>query len=460
MSETSKSPAHHKPHSVKFSNGLGYILATAGASVGLGNIWRFPYLAAKYGGGAFVLTYFLLAITFGSTLIISETALGRASGKSPVGAFKHFSTKLPFRFGGWLNAIIPLLILSYYIAIGGWVTKYFFSYLVGEQQAMALDDYFGNFIGSAGSSEFWFLVFAACTIAIIAAGVNKGIEKVSRILMPLLVILGVIIAIYTITRPGAMEGVKYTLIPRFEDFSLMTIVAALGQMFFSLSIAMGILYAYGSYMKKEDDIEKATLQIELFDTVIAILAALMIIPGIFAFGDPSQLQAGPSLLFISMPKIFVSMGIGRLIGALFFAMVFFAAVTSAIALMEPAVATVSQELKLKRSTSIVIVSAILLVIGSASALGFNALDFVQIAGMTILDMLDFLTNTIMMPIAAFLTCALVIYKGVNIVSDEVKISSKFRQEKMYSVMVRFIAPIGLVIILFSSLASTFGLLSI
>lgn len=233
-----------------FSGKLGYVLAVAGSAVGLGNIWRFPYLAAKYGGGIFLLTYLILMLTFGYALIVSETALGRMTKKSPVGAFQAFSEKLPFKLGGWINAVIPMLIVPYYSVIGGWVVKYLFEYLRGGTQVLAQDDYFTGFISDGISAEVWFLLFSLVVIVVLFAGVKHGVERVSKVMMPLLVILAVFVAGYSMTRPGALEGVKYFLIPNFENFSWMTVVAAMGQMFYSLSIAMGILYTYGSYMKK------------------------------------------------------------------------------------------------------------------------------------------------------------------------------------------------------------------
>ena len=303
-----------------FSGKIGFVLSAAGASVGLGNIWRFPYLAAKYGGAIFLLVYIILAMTFGYTMIIAETSIGRMTGKSPVGAYKTFSDKPALRVGGWINAIIPILIVPYYSVIGGWVIKYLAEYLMGKAHLVAEDGYFSSFISNGVSSELCFLVFTAMTLAIIFAGVENGIERVSKIMMPILVVLSLIIAVYSVTRPGALEGVKYFLVPNLDNFSWMTVVSAMGQMFYSLSIAMGILITFGSYMKKDVPIEISTRNVEVFDTAIAIMAGLMIIPAVFAFsgGDPSALKAGPSLMFITIPKVFDSMGLGTPIGILFF----------------------------------------------------------------------------------------------------------------------------------------------
>lgn len=444
-----------------FSGKLGYVLAVAGSAVGLGNIWRFPYLAAKYGGGIFLLVYLILMLTFGYVLIVSETTLGRLTRKSPVGAFNAFGKSLPFKIGGWINAVIPMLIIPYYSVIGGWVFKYLFEYLRGSTDALAEDSYFTGFITAGASVEVWFLIFTLVVLLIIVAGVEHGIEKVSKMMMPVLVILAVVVSIYSVTRPGALEGVKYFLIPNFDNFSWMTIVAAMGQMFYSLSIAMGILYTYGSYMKKDVDIEQSTSQIEVFDTAIAFLAGLMIIPAVFSFfnGDPEKLKAGPSLMFITLPKVFASMGMGRIIGVVFFLLVLLAALTSAISLAESCVSTLEDQLGWKRNIASVVIGIIIVVLGSFSALGFGMLDFVQILGMSILDFFDFLTNSLMMPIAALSTCILIVYVvGVDKIVEEVETSSKFKRKGIYKFFIKYLAPICILIILVSSIASVFGLI--
>ena len=448
---------------VKFSGNLGYILAVAGSAVGLGNIWRFPYLAAKYGGGMFLLVYLILMLTFGYALMMSETALGRMTGKSPVGAFQSFGNKKWLKFGGWINAIIPILIAPYYCVIGGWVVKYLFEYLRGNSTALATDSYFDTFTANSVTSEICFVIFALMSFLVIAAGVKNGIEKVSKIVMPMLVVLAVITAVYSVTRPGAWEGVKYFIIPNFKNFSLMTVVAAMGQMFYSLSLAMGILYTYGSYLNKDADIEKNTKQVELFDTGIAVLAGLMIIPAVFAFsgGDMETLQAGPSLMFITIPKVFESMGMSNVIGAIFFFMVLFAALTSAISLFETSVATFMDELGWSRIKSNIVMLVIVIALGTACVLGFGAWNFIQLGGMTILDVFDFMTNSVMMPISALFTCILIMcVVGRDKVAEEVKLSSQFKRQKLYNFVIKYLAPVFLIIILISSIADVFGWISI
>lgn len=446
-----------------FSGKIGFVLSAAGASVGLGNIWRFPYLAAKYGGAIFLLVYIILAMTFGYTMIIAETSIGRMTGKSPVGAYKSFSDKPALRVGGWINAIIPILIVPYYSVIGGWVIKYLAEYLMGKAHLVAEDGYFSSFISNGVSSELCFLVFTAMTLAIIFAGVENGIERVSKIMMPILVVLSLIIAVYSVTRPGALEGVKYFLVPNLDNFSWMTVVSAMGQMFYSLSIAMGILVTFGSYMKKDVSIEESTKNVEIFDTAIAIMAGLMIIPAVFAFsgGDPDTLQAGPALMFITIPKVFDSMGMGTIVGVLFFLLVLFAAMTSSIALTESAVSTFEDELGWGRKKATVMIGIIMLALGTLSSLGYGPLAAVEIIGMQFLDFFDFLTNSVMMPIAAVATCLLVSRViGVKGIEEEVLHGEQsFKRKKVFRVMIQYLGPVFAVIILVSSVANAFGWIS-
>ena len=441
---------------------MGFVLSAAGASVGLGNIWRFPYLAAKYGGGIFLLIYIVLALTFGYTMITAETAIGRMTQKSPVGAYKKFGKSKWLSFGGWINAVIPILIVPYYSVIGGWVIKYLAEYIMGNGKQLAADGYFGGFI-SNGSAELCFLAFTALTVAIIFGGVRHGVERVSKFMMPVLVVLSVIITIFSVTRPGALEGVKYFLIPNFSNFSWMTVVSAMGQMFYSLSIAMGILITFGSYMKKNVSIEKSTENVEIFDTGIAIMAGLMIIPAVFAFsgGSTENLKAGPSLMFITIPKVFADMSMGGFVGILFFLLVLCAALTSSIALTESAVSTFQDELGWGRKKSTLIITGIMVLLGTLSSLGYGPLGSVQILGMQFLDFFDFLTNSVMMPVAAIATCLLVSrVMGVRKIEEEMtQENGTFKRKKIFNFMIKYLCPIFAAVILISSVANAFGIIS-
>lgn len=442
-----------------FSNRLGFVLAAAGSAVGLGNIWRFPYLAAQYGGGTFLLVYVILTVTFGFALMIAETAIGRKTGLSAIGAFQKLDKR--FSILGWLASLVPILIFPYYSVIGGWVIKYFATFIGGDVHNAASDTFFSEFISSSFEPIGWFVLFIALTAVIVFFGVEKGIEKVSKIMMPILVILTVVIAVYGLTVDGAMEGVIYYLKPNLKDFSVKTILAAMGQMFYSMSLAMGIMVTYGSYMKKTDNLEKSVRNIEWFDTGIAFMAGLMIIPAVFAFsgGTTENLKAGPSLMFITLPKVFDNMAIGSVVGAVFFLLVFFAALTSSISLMETIVSIFMDKLKWSRKFTCVVVAVVSLLMGIPSSLGFSSWsDITFFNNLSILDTFDFISNSVLMPIVALFTCILVgfIIKPKAVVDEVKETDGTFKSEKLFAVMIKWIAPIFLIVILASSIASSLG----
>ena len=445
-----------------FTGKIGFVLAAAGSAVGLGNIWRFPYLAAKYGGGIFLLVYILLSVTFGFSLMVAEISLGRRTGKSAIDAFGALDKR--FSWAGIIAALVPTVILPYYSVIGGWVLKYMFGFALGESGAMADDAYFGNYISSVGEPLVWFAIFIGITSVIVLFGVERGIEKVSKVMMPVLVVLTLFISIYTIaTMDGAWDGVIYYLKPDFSKFSIMTVVAAMGQLFYSMSLAMGIMITFGSYMKKDINVEKSVKQIEIFDTGVAFLAGLMIIPAVFAFsgGDEAALGQGPGLMFVTLPKVFETMPGGTVIGAAFFIMVFLAALTSSISLMETVVSIFMDRLKIGRKTSCVIVLGISIALGIPSSLGYSAWSDVKVLGMQLLDLFDFVSNSIMMPIIAFITCifvSFVIKPGT--ITDEVSLSGEFKWRRLYNVMIKYVAPVCILAILVSSILSAAGVISI
>lgn len=445
-----------------FSGKLGFVLAAAGSAVGLGNIWRFPYLAAKYGGGTFLFIYLILAVTFGFTLMTAEIAIGRKTGLSAIGAFTILDKR--FKFLGILASAVPIIIFPYYSVIGGWVVKYFFVFVTGSGHTAAGDSYFTDFIGGTFEPIGWFFLFIAVTAVIVGFGVEQGIEKVSKFMMPILVLLTLFVALYGLTIDGAMDGLSYYLKPHMADVSAKTILAAMGQLFYSMSLAMGIMITYGSYMKKENHLESSVRQIEIFDTGVAFLAGLMIIPAVFAFsgGDSSALQAGPGLMFITLPKVFGNMKFGNVVGTVFFLLVFFAALTSAISLMETIVSILRDKLGWTRKGTCVFVTILALVMGVPSSLGFGPLSFISWMGMSVLDIMDFISNSVLMPIVAFFTC---IFIGFVIkpstIADEVKVTDgTFKGEKLFAVMIKWIAPIFLVLILLSSVASALGIFTL
>ena len=445
-----------------FTGKLGFVLAAAGSAVGLGNLWRFPYLAAQYGGGIFLLVYVILAFTFGFTLMTTEIAIGRKTGKSAISAFGALDKR--FAFIGGLSSIVPVIITPYYCVIGGWVTKYLGVYLSSAGRAAAEDGYFGAFISQPWQPLVWFFVFVLATSVVVILGVEKGIEKASKIMMPILLLLSIVIAIYSCTRPGAIDGILYYVRPDFSKLSVKTVLAALGQLFYSMSLAMGIMITYGSYMQKSTDLESSVRQIEFFDTLIAFLAGLMIIPAVFVFsgGDESAMGAGPGLMFITLPKVFLSMPGGQLIGGAFFFLVLFAALTSSISLMETIVSILMDRLGWNRLFSTVMSTIFVLLAGIPSSLGFGVWSHVTPLGMDILDFFDFLSNTLLMPIVSFLICFIVAYilKPDFIIEEAKAEGATFRTEKFYRFMIRVVAPIGIVAIWVSSMAASLGLISL
>lgn len=444
-----------------FTGRIGFVFAAAGSAVGLGNLWRFPYLAAKYGGGIFLLVYIILAVTFGFTLMMAEIAIGRKTGKSAIEAYGTLNKK--WGFVGKLTAIVPMIILPYYCVIGGWVVKYFATFATGKSEMAATDGYFNGFISQTAEPLIWLLVYIALTAVVVMLGVEKGIEKFSKILMPVLVVLSIAIAIYTITLDGAAEGVKYYFMPDFSKFSVMTVLAALGQLFYSMSISMGILITYGSYMPKNTSIEKSVHQIELFDSGIAIIAGLMIVPSVFVFtgGDEAMLQKGAGLMFEMLPKIFNTLPLGNILGIVFFLLVFFAALTSSISLMETVVSIIQDKTHMKRRAVCLIVVAGCILLAIPSSLGYGIWDGVKVLGMNFLDFFDFISNSVIMPIVAILTCVFVGYiVKPKTLAEEIALTGKFKSEKIFTIIIKYIAPICILAILISSVLNSLGVINI
>ena len=458
-----------------FSGKMGFVFAAAASAVGLGNLWRFPYLAAKYGGGAFLIIYLVLVVTFGFALMMAESALGRHTQRSAIGAFRAYGKK--YAFIGVIAAIVPFILVSFYVVVGGWVTKYAVAYLTTPAAELASPDYFGAFITSGGADTFlWMFLFIAISSIVIALGVKRGIEKTNRILMPTLIAMSIAIAVFGCCQPGALEGIAYYLVPDFTKFSFEMVVAAMGQMFFSLSLACGTMITYGSYLKRSENLEKSVRRIELFDTGIALLAGLMIIPVCFAvMGDGAEVagNAGPSLMFMVLPRLFAQFGdLGNVIGAVFFVLVLFAAFTSCISMIETNVSVVVDGLKCSRRKAIIINIVFVFVAATLCNLGYNAWLGVDpmnaIFGIgspgdhQILDFLDFISNTIMMPVVALLTCIFVGYiiKPDELIAEVEQPGVTFRAKKLFVVMIKYIAPVFVVIILVGYILMTAGVISL
>ncbi len=441
-----------------FSSKLGFVLAAAGSAVGLGNIWRFPYLTAKYGGGIFLLVYLILVLTFGYSIMSLEIAIGRKTKQSPVGAYSRFGKK--YAWVGWLTVIIPFLISGYYSVIGGWVLKYLMVYIQNLTVSAANSDFFTEFTSKPIEPIIYQAVFIALSAIILVAGVKSGVERASKVLMPILVVLSIAIALYVLTLPGAMEGVKYVLIPDFSNFGFQTIVGALGQMFYSMSLAMGIMITFGSYLGKSDDIEKSVRNVEIFDTAIAIIATFMIVPAVFAL-DKSQLNQGAGLMFITLPKVFNQIPFGAVVGGEFFVLVAFAALTSYISIQEVLISSVCDLFKMKRVYAVIICVVASCLLGIPASLGFGVWDGVTFFGYSILDFVDMIANSFLLPIAALVTCIIFGWLvGLKPIRDEIELSSAFRRKRIFNVIIKYVGPVFLAIIVLTNILQILGIVSI
>lgn len=451
-----------------FSGSLGFILAAAGSAVGLGNIWRFPYLAARGGGGLFLVIYILLAITFGFTLLITEVAMGRRSQQGPLTAYGFFCKG--WKRLGMLAFAIPFLIYPYYCVIGGWVLKYLTTYLTFSGQEAVADGYFTSFITSQWSPLIFTGAFCVLSYYIVYKGVERGIEAFSRILMPMLLFMVIFICIYSlcishtdadgVTRTG-LQGAALYFIPNFEGLTLHHLLSvtldAMGQLFYSLSIAMGIMITYGSYLKRDVNLGKAVDHIEVCDTIIAVLAGMMIVPAVYVFMGTEGMSAGPSLMFVALPRVFDSLGLfGQVIGALFFLLVSFAALTSAMSLLEACTSSFMDKFGWTRRRAVGRVALMSAVISVIVCLGYNVLYFEYTlpngAVAQILDILDYVTNNVMMPILAILTCILIGWVATpRLLVGEMRCNGyRFRRKVIYLIMLRFVAPILLLVLLYTA----------
>ena len=455
-----------------FKGSIGFVLAAAGSAVGLGNIWRFPYLAARDGGGMFLVIYFILVLTFGFTLLITEISIGRKTKQSPLTAYGKLHSK--WKGLGIVACLVPVIILPYYCVIGGWVVKYFLLYITGNGTNAAQDGYFTSFISGSVEPIIMMVIFLAAVMVIILRGVNKGIESLSKVLMPLLILLVLVIAVFSmtishtddngVTRTG-LQGLGVYVIPDFQGMTLKsffsTLLDATGQLFFSLSVAMGIMIAYWSYVRDDANIETSINQIEIFDTMIAFLAGAMIIPAVYTFSGSEGLGAsGPGLMFVSLPKVFSSMGtIGNFVGCLFFAIVLFAALTSAISIMEAVVSSFMDRFHVPRKRATLLETLVGLVIAVIVCLGYNLLYFELPlpTGSTaqILDILDYISNNILMPLVAIGTCILIgwVLKPQVVINEVEKNGTKMGRKTLYIVMIKFIAPVMLGVLFLKSVGA-------
>lgn len=451
-----------------FSGQLGFVLAAAGSAVGVGNLWRFPYLAAKDGGGLFLLIYLVLVLTFGFTLLTSDIAIGRKTKKSAIHAYEALHKK--WKFLGIFTFLVPVLIMTYYAVIGGWITRYAVVYFTGQAKAAATDDFFTSFITSPVAPAVYGALFMAVTALVVYNGVEGGIEKVAKFMMPILLVIIVVIAGYSLTlshtdesgltRTG-MEGLMVYLKPDFTGLTvqrfLQILLDAMSQLFFSLSVSMGIMITYGSYVKSDVNLNKAINQIEIFDTVIAFLAGLMIIPAIYVFAGTEGMGAGPSLMFVSLPKVFDAMGpAGTFVGGMFFVMAIFATLTSCISVLEPIVSNFMEVFHTTRKKTTLVLGLIYIGASIVIALGYS-IFYVEVTLPNgsigqLLDIADYISNSVMMPfISLFSTIFIGWVIGPKVIIDEVESTGdKFGRKRVYEIMIKYVTPIMMLILALQS----------
>ncbi len=451
-----------------FSGQLGFVLAAAGSAVGVGNLWRFPYLAAKDGGGLFLIIYFILVLTFGFTLLTSDIAIGRRTQKSAIGAYEQMRPR--WKGLGILTFLVPVLIMTYYAVIGGWITKYAVVYVSGQASAAAADDYFTSFITSPVLPVVFALLFMGVTALIVYNGVQNGIEKVSRWMMPVLLVLVVVIACYSLTLSHTnadgqvvtgWQGFLYYLTPNLEGLTvqrfLQILLDAMSQLFFSLSVSMGIMITYGSYVRPEVDLNRAVNQIEIFDTGVAFLAGMMIIPAVYVFSGTEGMGAGPSLMFVSLPKVFAAMGrAGTAVGILFFVTAIFATLSSCISVLESITANCMEIFHTSRKKTVLVLSVIYLAASAVITLGYSVF-YVEVmlpngSVGQLLDIMDYVSNSVMMPFIALLSTVLIGWVMTpDYVIDEMERNGEtFRRKKLYRVMIRYVAPVMMFVLFLQS----------
>jgi NSS family neurotransmitter:Na+ symporter len=452
-----------------FSGQLGFVLTAAGCAVGLGNIWRFPYLAAKDGGGIFLLVYLILAATFGFTLLTTEIAIGRKTQKCALFAYKAVNHS--FRHLGTISCLIPVILMSYYCVVGGWVMKYAVAFITGNGTQTVEDGYFQGFISSQYEPIVYMLIFFGVTAIIVSRGVNRGIEKFSKTIMPILFLMIIGIAIFSVTlshtdsdgtvRTG-LQGLKFFAVPDFENLTLeklsITFLDAIGQLFYSLSLASGIMVSYGSYVKKDEKLVQSINRIEFFDTLVAFLAGFMIIPAVYVFSGYSGLESsGPGLMFINLPKVFSSIGTaGNIVGIIFFVMVVFAALTSSVGMMEAFVSGYIDKYNISRRKCTWLSFAVITLMAVVVCLGYNVfyfeLNMPNGVKAQVLDVLDYVSNNVMMPLLEIGTCILIGWVATPdyIIGELTSTGESFMRRKLYAVMIRYVVPILLCVLLAKS----------
>ncbi len=433
-----------------FTSNIGVIAAAAGSAIGLGNIWRFPYILGENGGGAFLFIYLAFVLGIGIPVMLSEFTIGRRAQRNPVGAFKKLAPKRPWFLIGIMGVVAAFMILSFYAAVAGWTLEYIYQSVTNSfagKTPVQLRDMFEDFRTGSWRPVIWFLVFMLFTAGIVISGVHKGIEKYTKILMPVLLVILIILSIRAVTLPGARAGLAFLFKPDFSKITAGTILEALGQAFFSLSIGMGTLITYGSYIQKKDNLSGIAISVSLADTFIAVLAGIAIFPAVFAFGiDPA---AEEGLVFITLPTIFQQMAGGYFFSLLFFILLGVAALTSTISVLEVVVAYFSEELNISRKKATLIATLSISVLGIFAAASWGWFSTFSIAGNNFFGILNFTSANILLPIGGlFIVLFVGWFMGRNKVRDEISNqgSLKARMVGVFLFLVRFIAPVAIAMV--------------
>lgn len=437
-----------------FSSKLGIIAAAAGSAIGLGNIWKFPYITGVFGGAAFILVYLICIAMIGLPVMLSEFLIGRRAQRNAIGSFKQLKPNTPWFMTGWMGFLSAFMILSFYGVVAGWCLDYIVKAAMNSFSGMSPDDIgntFGGLISSTWTPIIWQLIFMALTAGVLMGGVKDGIEKYAKILMPLLLVIIVVLDIRAITLPGASEGIAFLLKPDFSKLSGAAVLSALGHAFFSLSLGMGTMITYGSYIGKKENLAETALQVTIADTAIALLAGLAIFPAVFAFGiEPA---AGPGLVFVTLPNVFNQMPGGYFFGILFFVLLTVAALTSSISILEVVVAYFTEDLKMNRHKATVIATVAISVVGIFCSLSMGPMAGVKFpiigGSVNFFDWLDWISANLLLPLGGLFIS---LFVGFGMVKDDVKDevtnsgTLKFGLFDTFIFASKFIAPLGILIV--------------
>jgi NSS family neurotransmitter:Na+ symporter len=437
-----------------FGSKLGILAAAAGSAIGLGNIWKFPYITGKNGGAAFILVYLVCIALIGLPVMISEFVLGRKTQANAVGSFKKIEPKKPWFLSGYLATLTAFIILSYYAMIAGWILSYIGRAATGKIVSVApanLGAYFEGIIGNSTESIICTFVVIVLTALVVISGIKNGVEKYCKILMPVLFGILILLMFRSLTLDGASKGVEFLFKPDFSQLTTKGVLEALGHSFFTLSLGMGIILTYGSYIDRKEDIVKLAIQVTIADTVIALMAGLVIFPAVFAYGlEPTK---GAGLIFVTLPAVFSEMPFGNIFGFLFFSLIGIAAITSTISLLEVVVSFAIEEFGLKRKKATILVSSAIFLVSLLSIMSFGPWSNVTIFGKTFFGLFDFITSNIFLPIGGLLISIFVgwVWGTENTIRE---ITSqglyKLRAKGLYSFIIKFLAPAAIFLILLNS----------